>query len=260
VAEILHLSHTTVSRAVALLELPDSVRAHIEAGRLAPSVAHVIGRLGDPDQQCDLADRAVTEGLSRAATAAIVRAARPKPAPAPDPEPECAPVNRRVFQTSYGVVTVEVDPSAGPEAVLDALKEAIARLLRERRAELEKASSPPPPPPPPSPPPVAASVPEIVRDEQVAPREGSHEAWAHRVKTVRAGGDKWLANGPSCAPSPPTESAPVVEVEAAIPEPWPRSREERGWSAALKEMSRSARQQGLRDDGIGHRDAERPHL
>jgi ParB family chromosome partitioning protein len=72
-AEVLHLNVATVTRALALLELPGAVQGRVEAGELAPSVAYEISKVKDPDEQAELAARVVDENLSRSETIEAVR-------------------------------------------------------------------------------------------------------------------------------------------------------------------------------------------
>jgi ParB family transcriptional regulator, chromosome partitioning protein len=87
-AESLHLSHMTVTRALALLELPEAVQAQVEQGTLAPSAAYEVGKLPDPALQAEVARAAVVEGLTRSEVSELVQAVkarRPAPSPRPDP-------------------------------------------------------------------------------------------------------------------------------------------------------------------------------
>jgi ParB family transcriptional regulator, chromosome partitioning protein len=145
-AETLHVHRATVTRALALLNLPDMLRAHVESGQLSPATAHEIARVDDPDRQRALADRVVAEGLSRAATAEAVRGTSTSDsAAAPSSD------TRRVFVSRSGQVTVEVGPPGGSraflEAVVDALLEAMDILQAEqgrRRASGVAGQGPPP--------------------------------------------------------------------------------------------------------------------
>jgi ParB family transcriptional regulator, chromosome partitioning protein len=74
-AEALHLNAATVSRALALLDLPCTVQEAVAAGTLAPSVAYEVAKLADPTTQAEVAARVVAEGLSRADTVDAVRRA-----------------------------------------------------------------------------------------------------------------------------------------------------------------------------------------
>jgi ParB family chromosome partitioning protein len=130
-AEILHLHRSTVGRALALLELSAPLRDQVEAGALAPSAALEIGRLDDPDQQRDLASRAVTQGLSRRQVKEATKKGRETP-PAP------AVGTTRVFHTTHGRVTVELNTPGNSEAIADAVI-AVAKILQGEMRILTRA-------------------------------------------------------------------------------------------------------------------------
>lgn len=74
-AEALHLTGATVSRALALLDLPYTVQEAVASGELAPSIAYEVSKLEDPDAQREVADRIVSEGMTRDGAAEAVRRA-----------------------------------------------------------------------------------------------------------------------------------------------------------------------------------------
>jgi ParB family chromosome partitioning protein len=84
----LRVHQTSVSRALALLELPCTVQEQVEQGVLAPSAAAEIAKLPNPEQQKAVAEEAVASGLKRSEVAAVVQAVKAqRPAPAARPEP-----------------------------------------------------------------------------------------------------------------------------------------------------------------------------
>jgi ParB family chromosome partitioning protein len=64
VARELSIDKARIIRAVALLDLPDEVRDHVESGRISPATAYEITK-AKPEEQADLARRVVEEGLRR---------------------------------------------------------------------------------------------------------------------------------------------------------------------------------------------------
>ncbi len=81
VAERLQLHPTSVTRALQLLDLPQQVQAHIDDGKIAPSVGVELAKIQNADAQTEVAERIVTEGLNRSeATAAVKTAKARKPA------------------------------------------------------------------------------------------------------------------------------------------------------------------------------------
>ena len=132
-AEVLHLNCATVTRALALLELPGSVQEQVEAGTLAPSVAYEISKVENPDEQRELAARVVSENLSRTETIEAVRQATGKPTRKGKSRGALhrAKEKERVVRTSTARVTVELRKGSGPEAIRDALRDAFQMVEAE---------------------------------------------------------------------------------------------------------------------------------
>jgi ParB family chromosome partitioning protein len=72
-AEELHIRDSTVFKALALLELPGEVRARVAAGEIKPATAYELSQLERPEEQVAMAERVVTEKLTRDQAAAAVR-------------------------------------------------------------------------------------------------------------------------------------------------------------------------------------------
>ena len=84
----LGIHQTSVSRALALLELPCTVQERVEQGDLAPSTAAPSWPRIRPREQQAVAEEAIASGLKRAEVAAVVQAVRSKrPTPQAKPEP-----------------------------------------------------------------------------------------------------------------------------------------------------------------------------
>ncbi len=77
VAESLHVPASTVSRALALLDLPEDVQAKVDAGELAARSAYEISKLDDETRQRELATQA-TNGMTLKETQEAVKPRRPK--------------------------------------------------------------------------------------------------------------------------------------------------------------------------------------
>ena len=75
-AEHLHLNPSSVTRALALLTLPDDVKHQVSAGTLAPSVAYEVSKLEDPADQREVVQEVVAGRLSRDDAVAAVHARR----------------------------------------------------------------------------------------------------------------------------------------------------------------------------------------
>jgi ParB family transcriptional regulator, chromosome partitioning protein len=73
-AERLNVAHTTVTRALGLLELPESVQAQVDSDAISATTAYAIATgLDDPEAQREVAERVISEKLSRAETVEVVR-------------------------------------------------------------------------------------------------------------------------------------------------------------------------------------------
>lgn len=76
-ARELHLSPGAISQAMALLDLPASLQQRIEGGELVATVGYELSKLDDPARQAELAQRVITEKLTRDEVIKEVRAYRP---------------------------------------------------------------------------------------------------------------------------------------------------------------------------------------
>ena len=72
--EELHISHQTIGRSLALLELPETMRQKVADGMIAPRTAAEIAALDNPEAQAALAEQVASEGLTKAQVEAAVKA------------------------------------------------------------------------------------------------------------------------------------------------------------------------------------------
>lgn len=129
-ASVLGLHKGTVTRTLALLELPEAVRAQVSAGSLSPAAAYELSKLDDPATQVELADQVVAGELSRAETAELVRTER-------SGRDRRGPKRRtRTFTIGEGTKVVVFGLAELPEdQMLAALREAVQRLEAELAVE-----------------------------------------------------------------------------------------------------------------------------
>jgi ParB family chromosome partitioning protein len=64
-AERLQIGHASVARALALLDLPESIQSVVEAGEIAPNTAYELSKVEDPGEQAALAKEAAEGRLRR---------------------------------------------------------------------------------------------------------------------------------------------------------------------------------------------------
>lgn len=135
---------STVSKALALLDLTPEIQDRVDAGEIAASTAEKIARL-DPAEQGPLADRVVAEGLSRADVVEAVREVEAKASRKPRPASDASrskgrgakpkPATSRVWKRAGGL-KLTAERSRG----IDPLE--LAELLRSALAEIEAEQDP----------------------------------------------------------------------------------------------------------------------
>ncbi|WP_165250358.1 ParB/RepB/Spo0J family partition protein [Paludisphaera soli] len=138
-AKALGVAQPTVVRALALLDLPAPIQEWVEQGDLSPGTAYEIGKIQDAGIQGELADRVVSEGLSRAEAVEAVRAAARK---APSTVGKGRGAGRpgkvstaRTLKAAGCKITVENRKGVDDARLVAALREALDRLAtRDDRA------------------------------------------------------------------------------------------------------------------------------
>jgi ParB family chromosome partitioning protein len=136
-AKELGIAQPTVVRALALLELPPPVQAHVEQGALAPATAYEIGKADDPDLQRELATRVVVEGLSRSeaieAVRTVCRPTRAKIRKGRGAAGSQKPPTSRTLKAAGCKITVEHRKGVDDDLLLRALREALEQLEAKRQ-------------------------------------------------------------------------------------------------------------------------------
>ena len=123
-AETLQVAQSTIARALALLNLPASIQEQVDAGELASNLAYEITKVGDPEEQTELARKAAEGRIKRDEIRAKV--ARPGRGGQPRSWSCITP-----DQIKVTVAGLESEPD--PEAMLGALRFATQRLRSERK-------------------------------------------------------------------------------------------------------------------------------
>jgi ParB family chromosome partitioning protein len=109
-AEFLHISKGTISKALSLLVLPEPVRELVDEGTLSPHTAYEVSRLGEASEQVAMAERIVGEKLTAEDAARAVKARRlgvhePAADPAARPRPIQVEVRPGIVASVRGVAT-----------------------------------------------------------------------------------------------------------------------------------------------------------
>jgi ParB family chromosome partitioning protein len=126
-ADRLQIGHASITRALALLELPETIQADVESGKIAPNTAYELSKVDDPAEQATLARDAAGGRLRRDELKGRNEAARSRGRGAKRPP------KPRVIRTPAGRVTVE-PKAAGVEAILAALRDATRVIEAELSA------------------------------------------------------------------------------------------------------------------------------
>jgi ParB family transcriptional regulator, chromosome partitioning protein len=131
-AEFLHISKGTISKAVSLLTLPEPVQELVEEGTLAPHTAYEVSRLSDASEQVTMAVRIVEKGLTAEDAAQAVKARR---LGVRGPEAEAKNPSRPIqVEVRPGIVAIVRGVTTKAEAV-EVLRQAAALLKKRARDE-----------------------------------------------------------------------------------------------------------------------------
>ena len=136
----LQVSQGAVSKSLSLLSLPAELQAQVDQGLLPATTAYEVAKVADPVAQRDVAQRIVTESLTRDAATEIVREVSAKPARVREPKPKASRTDpnsatTRTIQT--GIAKVVVASTVGPledHELIEVLSEAI-QLIKLGRTE-----------------------------------------------------------------------------------------------------------------------------
>jgi len=130
-AKTLGIAQPTVVRALALLELPEPVQDQVEQGTLAPATAYEIGKIEDPETQQEIADRVVSEHLSRSETIAAVRSTA-KRTPAKPGKGRKVPTSR-TLKAAGCRITIEHRKGVDDDLLAAALRKALDQVEAQRQ-------------------------------------------------------------------------------------------------------------------------------
>lgn len=123
VAESLHIPASTVSRALALLDLPDDIQGKVDSGELAARSAYEISKLNDKSRQRDLAAQAAN-GMTLKQTQEAVRKRPAKPR-------QGNTRKRLAFLAENGWQLVAIAPKDPKQRTYHHLKEAIEHVTED---------------------------------------------------------------------------------------------------------------------------------
>lgn len=135
VAERLRVPASQVSRALALLRLPDEIRRRVDAGEIAARAGYELSKLENASQQRRIADRAASGNLTHEETARLVRQHRGKRR---GQNSESRRHTKLCFPTEQGWEVVVSAPRKGTyEEIEQALEETLADVRHRIRNNVQ---------------------------------------------------------------------------------------------------------------------------
>jgi ParB family chromosome partitioning protein len=126
VAEALRVHPSRVSRALALLKLPDEIQERVKTGAISARSAYEISKLSNTEAQHRLADKAEAGELSHIDAARAVRQRQGKP----------KPTERRTKQTFVGDGGWKVTVTGPKKGTYDEIEQALTIALEEVRLRI----------------------------------------------------------------------------------------------------------------------------
>ncbi|AGA31606.1 ParB/RepB/Spo0J family partition protein [Singulisphaera acidiphila] len=128
-AERLQVSPPTITRALALLELPDSIQTSVDAGEIAPHTAYEISKIDDTATQVEVAAQAAQGRLRRDDMREMVTRT-PRQSRGTTPKPWVHNIDGRVR-----VTLAPLADDVGHEELVEALRSALATLRKKSRGQ-----------------------------------------------------------------------------------------------------------------------------
>ena len=144
-AKELGIAQSGVAQTLKLLDLPDMVQAAVDTGELPASTAYEISKVADPVERTELAERIVSERLTRAETAEAVKAVKAATEHAGEKgrgagKAKAKKVTERVFKAAGGKVTLENRRGLDDELTRAMLAEALDQVEARLRSRSQDAA------------------------------------------------------------------------------------------------------------------------
>jgi ParB family chromosome partitioning protein len=121
------ISGATVTRLLAILELPESIQARINAGEIPESAGYLLKQVDDPEKRSELVAQLVNGQLSRDALARDVKTDRPAKLRKPT-----VGSNRATALLAGGDLVTVVGSDLTLDRMVDALSSVLARIRKLR--------------------------------------------------------------------------------------------------------------------------------
>jgi ParB family chromosome partitioning protein len=135
-ADSLNISKGAISKALALLKLPEDIQEKVEQGVISPSSGYEVSRLKHESAQRDLADRIMSEGLKRdEAGVAVGKSVRPRVKAAEkvaERVVENRPTITKVLNVSGARISITMERTTiRPSDIIRVLEEALTQIRGE---------------------------------------------------------------------------------------------------------------------------------
>ncbi len=121
------ISSATVTRSLAILELPQPIQARINAGEVPESAGYLLKQVADPHKRAELVSQMAAGQLSRDALASEVKTDRPRKSRKSTPS-----VNRATALVAGGDSVTVVGTALTLDRMVDALSSVLARIRKLR--------------------------------------------------------------------------------------------------------------------------------
>lgn len=125
-ADALRIPQSKVTRALALLKLPDDVQDQVASGEVSPRAAYQISRIPDEDMRRRLADQAAAKAITHEDAARVVRKAKGK----------SKPKDRGVKQTFLSENGFKVIVTANRKGTYHEIEQALIEALEDVRTRI----------------------------------------------------------------------------------------------------------------------------
>jgi ParB family transcriptional regulator, chromosome partitioning protein len=143
VADELAMVHVNVVRALALLKLPESIQAQVEAGDLPPATAYEISKVADSAEREALAARVKAEGMTRDEAVEAIKSAPSSKSGGKGrgvAKGKVRKVTAQLFRAGGGKITVENRRGLDDALTLAMLEEAAGQVKARLRTEDQEAA------------------------------------------------------------------------------------------------------------------------
>jgi ParB family transcriptional regulator, chromosome partitioning protein len=137
-AELLGYDHTTITRSLGLLNLPEPIQAAVDAGQIRPQTGYELSRIEDPVEQASLAEEARAGRLKRDDLREKVRTSKPGKGRGAKTKP--LPTERSLKTPGGAKVTVAIRRGVSTAAWAEALRAALENVEARLAAESSEAA------------------------------------------------------------------------------------------------------------------------